>query len=88
MIRYATGRVTLFDMERQAEENLRHSFAVVGLVEEVDTFYEMLAARVQYMNMSLNPDAIGTKHSTGSKGEVLRCKKQCRDPDFHTRSRR
>jgi len=55
MVRYLThGNVTLTELEAQASHNLRHSLAVVGLLHETDTFYDMITARVQYMDLSDN----------------------------------
>ena len=79
IVRYAAGTATLTDLELQAEGNLRQSFAVVGILEEVDTFYEMLTARVQYMNTSLNPHVRGAKHTTGSSPEIVKCKARFQD---------
>lgn len=45
--RYETREISLNDMERQAEANLRHSFSVVGLLNETSSFYEMLTTRIQ-----------------------------------------
>jgi hypothetical protein len=81
-VRYTAGTATLEDLERQAEGNLRQAFAVVGLLEEVDTFYEMLTARVQYMDTSLNPQVRGAKHSTGSSNETEQCRERFQEPDF------
>jgi hypothetical protein len=47
-----TGAASLAEVVKQADGNLRHSFAVVGLLNESDTFYEMIDDRVSYMNMS------------------------------------
>jgi hypothetical protein len=40
--RYELGAITLEEIERQAESNLRHGFSVVGLLHETDTFFDML----------------------------------------------
>jgi hypothetical protein len=45
--RYETGEINLNDIERQAEANLRHSFSVVGLLNETASFYEMVTTRIQ-----------------------------------------
>jgi len=43
----------------QAEYNLRHSFAVVGLLNETDTFVDMIRQRVAYMgNLTTNADVV------------------------------
>ena len=85
IVRYAAGTATLADLELQAEGNLRQSFAVVGILEEVDTFYEMLTARVQYMNTSLNPHVRGATHSSGFKSENIHCKARFQDSKFQAR---
>jgi hypothetical protein len=85
IVRYAAGTATLADLEAQAEGNLRQAFAVVGILEEVDTFYEMLTARVQYMNTSLNTNVQGAKHSTGSSDETQQCRVRFQEPDFQAK---
>jgi hypothetical protein len=42
--RYDMGEINLVDIERQAEANLRHSFSVVGLLNETGVFYDMVTA--------------------------------------------
>jgi len=83
--RYAAGAATLQDLELQAEGNLRQAFAVVGILEEVDTFYEMVTARVQYIDTSLNPHITGSKHSSGRNNESNYCKERFQDPKFRAR---
>ena len=74
MVRYAAGTATLDDLERQAEQNLRHGFAVVGLLDNVDTFYEMVSARVGYIDTSRNPEVTGHKHNSMDNREIRKCK--------------
>jgi hypothetical protein len=87
--RYHQGIGNLQQMERQAANNLRHSFAVIGLLEETDTFYDMVTKRVQYVNMSRHPygaDVRGAAlHSSGSGPEQLRCKEKFADASFQAR---
>eukprot|EP00980_Cylindrotheca_fusiformis_P011129 scaffold2557_cov121-Cylindrotheca_fusiformis.AAC.12 len=73
--RYETGEIGLEDMERQAEANLRHSFSVVGLLNETKSFYEMVTTRIQYVDMFNNLDISGPLHSsTGyNRLESSRC---------------
>jgi hypothetical protein len=52
VVRFHGGISDLADIENQAEENLRRSFAVVGLLNETDIFFDMIDARVQYLNTS------------------------------------
>jgi len=58
----------------QAEQNLRQSFAVVGLVDNIDQFYDMVTARVSYIDMSRNPELKGGVHSTQKNEDYVRCK--------------
>jgi hypothetical protein len=44
--RYFMGIGNLQQFERQATNNIRHSIAVVGLLNETDRFYDMVSARV------------------------------------------
>ena len=85
IVRYAAGTATLQDLELQAEDNLRQAFAVVGILDELDTFYEMLTARVQYVDTSLNANVTGSKHSTGKSKEIEYCRTRCREPDFQAK---
>ena len=85
IVRYAAGTATLKDLELQAEDNLRQAFAVVGILEETDTFYEMLGARVQYIDTSLNPHVKGHRHSTGRNAEISHCRDRFQDPSFRTK---
>jgi hypothetical protein len=74
MVRYAAGTATLEDLERQAEQNLRHGFAVVGLLEETDIFYEMISARIGYIDTSLNLHVGGSKHQSLTNEAIDECK--------------
>jgi len=77
------GLSTIERMERQAASNLRHSFAVVGVLEDgEDTFFDMVSARVRYMDMSLNPHIKGDSHRSGGGEESTRCKAIFNDPDM------
>eukprot|EP00980_Cylindrotheca_fusiformis_P011131 scaffold2557_cov121-Cylindrotheca_fusiformis.AAC.14 len=42
--RFQVGEIDLQDIERQAESNLRHSFSVVGLLNETEHFFDMVSA--------------------------------------------
>ena len=72
--------MSLKDIEMQAESNLRHSFSVVGLTNDMDDFFEMVDRRIKYVNMSNNvrdkelQDEM--RHSTQKTPEHLRCKEQ------------
>eukprot|EP00934_Nitzschia_sp_Nitz4_P005164 Nitzschia sp. Nitz4//scaffold93_size78505//42440//44062//NITZ4_005423-RA/size78505-processed-gene-0.88-mRNA-1//1//CDS//3329560297//5154//frame0 len=79
---YASGSMTLEEMELQAAYNLRNSFAVVGLLEDTDMFYEMVSQRVDYMDTSLNPHVDERRHGSGGFPEAERCKEVYADPNF------
>ena len=64
---------------RQAEYNIRHSIAVVGLSEDLDGYYDMVTRRVQYLNMSLNLHVTGPRHPSGASEECIRL---FADPSF------
>lgn len=49
-------------MEKQADYNLRYSIAVVGIQDDMDGFYDMVSARVAYLNMSRNAHVEGPRH--------------------------
>ena len=81
--RYAAGSTNLADLERQAEENIRHSIAVVGILDELDEFYKMLHARVSYLDTTLNVDMGGAdRHATQTNGEAARCKEKYKERNF------
>ena len=67
-------RLLLESFEMQADYNLRHSFAVVGRIEDIDGFYEMVARRVQYLprmtdsHESLQDD-VSQRHASGATPE-------------------
>jgi len=85
LVRYVHGSATLQDVTKQAEENLRHSFAVVGLLNETQSFYSMVSARVAYMGnltRNMNLASVGGKHSTKGRRGV---KKVFADPHFQRR---
>ena len=81
-VRYASGRANWDILEQQAEENLRHSFAVVGILEEIDDFYTMINARVHYMDTASHKIAKMEQHSTSTTGEASRCKQRYKDSAF------
>jgi hypothetical protein len=65
----AHDNALLASFVRQADYNLRHSFAVVGLNEDMNGFYDMVTARVDYLDMALNPHVVGDRHSAGSSAD-------------------
>jgi len=82
---WISNQMTLDEIEGQGAYNLRHSFAVVGLLHKTNEFYEMVTHRVAYMNTSLNPEVEGKTHSTGNNPEMERCRTKYKDPDFQAR---
>jgi hypothetical protein len=78
---------SLEQLERQAANNLRQSITVVGLLNETDTFFDMITARVAYINTTLNAHVKGSKHSSGSSAESKRCKAIFQEPSFQARLR-
>jgi hypothetical protein len=85
--REALEVATLEQLERQAANNLRQSITVVGLLNETETFFDMITARVAYVNTSLNAHVKGSKHSSGSSAESKRCKAIFQDPSFQAQLR-
>lgn len=78
-IRYKKGISSIKDLEKQAEGNLRQSIAVVGLLEDMDTFYQMLTDRVVYLDAVTKK--AGRRNSRESDAKSS-CSKQFQDPDF------
>ena len=78
--RMELGKATLPEIESQAAYNLRHSFAVVGLLEDQDTFFEMIHARVDYMDMHLITNV--TDDGTHKSNADLHCSARFKDPQF------
>ena len=80
--RWALGLARLEELEMQANENLRHSFAVVGVLERTDRFYEMVRGRVAYLDkFALDVDTTsGGRHGSGGKQAKQQCKDAFADP--------
>jgi hypothetical protein len=78
---------SLEQFERQAANNLRQSITVVGLLNETDKFFDMITARVGYVNMTLNPHVEGSKHATRINAESNRCKAIFQEPSFQAKLR-
>ena len=74
-IRFERNEITLVELRVQSERNLRHTFSVVGLLNETETFYDMVSNRIAYVDMSLNPRVKGKKHHSFSYRESQRCKR-------------
>ena len=88
LVRYENGLITLDEIEDQVESNLRHGFSVVGLLNETETFYDMITDRIQYINMTYNPEIVGDDHATAKSEENKQCKTLfTTDEQFRTRVR-
>jgi hypothetical protein len=85
--RYEMGLGSLDQLELQAANNMRQSFAVVGLLHETETYYDMLTARVQYLDMGLHPEVEGERHETGADKDMRRCKDLFQDLSFQEKLR-
>jgi hypothetical protein len=74
--RWDRGIMTLEEMAIQAESNLKQSFAVVGLLNETNSFYDMVTTRIVYVDMKLNTQVMGGGHQSVGKNqdEADRCK--------------
>jgi hypothetical protein len=67
--------------------SLRQSITVVGLLNETDKFFDMITARVGYVNTTLNAHVEGSKHSLKSNKESNRCKAIFQEPSFQAKLR-
>jgi len=63
--RWENHLIDLEDIEAQVSDNLRQAFSVVGLLEDVDTFYNMLHKRIDYLDLNKPIDIpFGQRHIT------------------------
>jgi len=74
-VRYELGLMTLAEIEAQVADNLRNAFSVVGILEEEESFYDMITDRIAYVTMDLNMDVAGGSHATAKTDENIACKK-------------
>ena len=72
-VRYLLDGEDVTSIASQAEGNLRHSIAVVGLWNETDTFNDMLSARFSYLDMTRNPEVKGRDHSSRKRAGYMEC---------------
>ena len=68
MVRFVKGTATSQDLESHAEGNFRHAFAVAGILEEVESFYETVLACVRHVDTSLNGHVQGPTHTSSLNG--------------------
>jgi hypothetical protein len=74
-IRYENGMMNLEEIENQVEDNIRYAFSIVGLLNETESFYNMITDRIQYVNMTYNSNVQGLDHATEQTDENIACKK-------------
>eukprot|EP00977_Amphora_coffeiformis_P017098 scaffold5479_cov199-Amphora_coffeaeformis.AAC.37 len=65
-------KVLVQSFVRQADYNLRHGMAVVGLNEDIKAFYDMVTTRVSYVDMSRNPHVHGSAHPSSATHDCKR----------------
>jgi hypothetical protein len=75
-IRYENGMMTLDEIEAQVASNLRNAFSVVGILHESESFYDMVTDRISYVDLALNLNVTGSKHSVKQTDEIIACKKR------------
>eukprot|EP00536_Pseudo-nitzschia_multiseries_P015709 jgi/Psemu1/43525/gm1.43525_g len=73
-IRYENKMMSLEEIEDQVESNLRNAFSVVGLLNETESFYDMITDRIDYVNLTYNPEFVGSDHATIKTTENIACK--------------
>ncbi|KAG7344400.1 hypothetical protein IV203_022408 [Nitzschia inconspicua] len=88
--RWDQGLMTFEEMAVQAEGNLRQSFSVVGLLNETESFYDMVSARIGYLNLRNNPHVVGGDHQSVGlhKEEMKRCRALYLTADFQEKVKR
>jgi hypothetical protein len=55
---------------------------VVGLLNETDTFYDMVTTRIAYVNVSLNPQVKGSRHPSLKTRKSMRCSRVFQNEKF------
>ena len=86
--RWMMGQISFDTIEAQATSNLLQSFSVVGFLEDIPSFYEMVSQRLAYVDMSLNQESTeGQRHSSGKGRSQLRCKALYQESDFREQFR-
>jgi len=75
------GTMTLHQVETQARHNLQQSFAVVGIMEESSSFYDMVTARISYLNVSSLPEGVEQKkmHLSQPGADIRDTKERCQE---------
>lgn len=83
-IRLERGQMSLEEIRLQTIANLKQSFSVVGLLNETKLFYDMVSARIAYVDMTLHPHVQGQTHTSGKSKENRRCKELFSQESFQT----
>lgn len=82
-VRWTYNILSLSDLMDQAEDNLRQSFAVIGLLNETENFYKMVSRRVYYMDTSRNmPQFRMKRHKSIRSPDFMFCKDLCLRSSF------
>lgn len=69
LARYQNNMTDIDEIALQAEGNVRHGFAVVGLLNDTDGFYDMLERRFGYFDIRNSSIANDARHRSGSSNE-------------------
>lgn len=77
VVRRHHGKMTVEQMEHQARRNLQTSFSVVGLQEDLPTFYKMISARTAYLDTSLLPEWQGSLKESKPYGSATDTVERC-----------
>ena len=72
--RYENKMITLEGIEAQAEDNLRNAFSVVGLLEESDSFYDMIHKRIDYIDLQKPAKDYNLRHESKAKFDYWGCR--------------
>lgn len=58
------------------------SIAVVGLLHQMDTYFDILLAQVQYLDTLLNNHIVGEMHNTGNDSYMAKSKRIFTNKNF------
>ena len=85
-LRYKYGMMSLEEIEDQVESNLRNAFSVVGLLIEIETFYDMVTDRIDYVDLTRSIELSGNDHATNKTEEHIACKLLYQDDEIFRES--
>jgi len=86
LLRYKYGMISLEEIEDQVESNLRNAFSVVGLLNELGTFYNMVTDRIDYVDLTYRVKRSGDPHATNKTEESTACASLYRDDEIFRES--